>query len=557
MGSAAGFIGFLTNNVITFVFVLSLLVFVHEMGHYLVGRWSGIRIMAFSIGFGPEIVGFTDRHGTRWKLSLIPLGGYVRFFGDEDASSKTDVDQLSAMTEEERAQSFAGAKLWKRAATVAAGPIANFILAIAIFAVLFGIYGRTTADPVVAMVTRDGAAAEAGIEPGDRLVAIDGASVTTFDEVQRYVGLRPGRTIVLTVDRDGQKRDFRIVPKLVEDTDQFGNKMEMGRIGIALVDPVVTAVEPAGPAAKAGLLAGDRLIAVDGNNVATYYDIGRYVSDRPGKSIVLTVRRNGETRDFPVVAETLTDTDASGNKKDVGSIGIAPIDPLVASIAPDSPAQATGLELGDRILSVDGRAIGSIGEVQRYAASHADKPMTLSVERNGQTSDVTVTPKKSEEADAFGTPTEIATIGITDGQKPIKLRYQAYGPFQALGEGVKQTGSIVSGTFEYIANVIGGYMKADQLGGPIRVAQLSGQMATLGFSAVLQFAAILSVSIGLLNLMPVPVLDGGHLMFYAIEAVRGKPLGARAQDIAFRIGFAMVLSLMVFATWNDISSRLG
>jgi regulator of sigma E protease len=229
----------------------------------------------------------------------------------------------------------------------------------------------------------------------------------------------------------------------------------------------------------------------------------------------------------------------------------------VASIAPDSPAEAAGLELGDRILSVDGQAVGSISEVQRYAASHVDKPVSLSVERGGQTRDVTVTPKKSAETDIFGTQIEIATIGITDGQKPIRLRYEAYGPFQALGEGVKQTGSIVSGTFEYIANVIGGYMKADQLGGPIRVAQLSGQMATLGFSAVLQFAAILSVSIGLLNLMPVPVLDGGHLMFYAIEAVRGKPLGARAQDIAFRIGFAMVLSLMVFATWNDISSRIG
>lgn len=557
MGSAAGFIGFLTNNVITFVFVLSLLVFVHEMGHYLIGRWSGIRVMAFSIGFGPEIVGFTDSHGTRWKLSLIPLGGYVRFFGDEDASSKTDVDQLLAMTEEERAQSFAGAKLWKRAATVAAGPIANFLLAIAIFAVLFSIYGRTVADPVVAMVTRDGAAAEAGIEPGDRLVAIDGSKISTFDEVQRYVGLRPGRTIVLTVERDGQNRDFRIVPKLIEDTDQFGNKMEMGRIGIALVDPVVTAVEQGGPAAKAGVQAGDRLIAVDGNNVATYYDIGRYVAERPGKSIVLTIQRNGVIRDFPIVAETLVDTDASGDKKDVGSIGIAPIDPLVASIASDSPAQAAGLEIGERVLSVDGRDIGSIGEVQRLAAAHADKSMTLTVKRDGQTRDVMVTPRKSEETDVFGAQTEIASIGITDGQTPIKLRYEAYGPLRALAEGVKQTGSIVSGTFEYIGNVIGGYMKADQLGGPIRVAQLSGQMATLGFSAVLQFAAILSVSIGLLNLMPVPVLDGGHLMFYAIEAVRGKPLGARAQDIAFRIGFAMVLSLMVFATWNDISSRIG
>ncbi|MEZ2219679.1 RIP metalloprotease RseP [Rhizobium sp. RCC_161_2] len=557
MGSVAGIIGFLTNNVITFVFVLSLLVFVHEMGHYLVGRWSDIRIMAFSVGFGPEIAGFTDRHGTRWKLSLIPLGGYVRFFGDEDASSKTDVDQLSAMTEEERAQSFAGAKLWKRAATVAAGPIANFILAIAIFAVLFSVYGRTVADPVVAMVTRGGAAAEAGIERGDRLVAIDGNKIATFDEVQRYVGMRPGRSIVLSVERDGQKRDFNIVPKLAEDTDQFGNKMEMGRIGIALVDPVVTAVEPRGPAAQAGVQPGDRLVAVDGNNVGTYYDIVRYIGDRPGKSVVLTVERNGQTRDLPMVPAALPQIDSSGNKKDIGSIGISPVDPLVATISEDSPAAGAGIALGDRILSVDGRAIGSIGEVQRYVATRADKTVVLSVEHDGVTGDVKVTPKMTAEPDAFGNESEIGSIGITDGQKPIKLRYEAYGPFQALSEGIKQTGSIISGTFEYLGNVIGGYMKADQLGGPIRVAQLSGQMATLGFSAVLQFAAILSVSIGLLNLMPVPVLDGGHLMFYAIEAVRGKPLGARAQDIAFRIGFAMVLSLMVFATWNDISSRIG
>lgn len=251
--------------------------------------------------------------------------------------------------------------------------------------------------------------------------------MTTFDEVQRYVGLRPGRAIVLTVDRDGQNRDFRIVPKLVEDTDQFGNKMEMGRIGIALVDPVVTAVEPAGPAAKAGVQAGDRLIAVDGNNAATYYDIGRYIAERPGKSIVLTIQRDGVIRDLPIVTATLADTDASGNKKDVGSIGIAPIDPLIASVGADSPAQTAGLELGDRILSVDGRAIGSIGEVQRYAAAHADKPMALSIEHNGQTRDVSVTPRKSEETDVFGARTEIATIGISDGQKPIRLRYEAYG----------------------------------------------------------------------------------------------------------------------------------
>lgn len=377
MEAVTGIFGFLTGYIVPFVLVLSLLVFVHEMGHYLVGRWSGIRILAFSIGFGPEIFGFTDRHGTRWKLSLIPLGGYVRFFGDEDASSKPDASKLAAMSEEDRARSFAGAKLWKRAATVAAGPIANFLLAIAIFTLLFAVYGRTVADPVVAEVKPESAAAAAGILPGDLLVAIDGGKVETFDDVRRYVSIRPSQKIVVTIERAGQKLDLPMVPQRTDMTDQFGNKIEIGLIGIV-----------------------------------TNQEVGHF-------------------------------------------------------------------------------------------------------------------------------------------------RLQTYTPLQALREGMIQTRDIVTGTFKYIGNLLSGSMRADQLGGPIRVAQASGQMATLGIGAVLQLAAVLSVSIGLLNLMPVPVLDGGHLMFYAVEAVRGKPLGSSAQEIAFRIGLAMVLTLMVFATWNDISALIG
>ncbi|MDF0697983.1 RIP metalloprotease RseP [Rhizobium sp. MC63] len=373
----SGLYTFLMGNVVTFVLVLSLLVFVHEMGHYLVGRWSGIRILAFSVGFGPEIFGFTDRHGTRWKISAIPLGGYVRFFGDEDASSKPDNDQVAAMSEEDRARSFAGAKLWKRAATVAAGPIANFLLAIAIFAVLFSVYGRMIADPVVAEVAPDGAAAAAGILPGDLLVAIDGNKVETFDDVRRYVAIRPSQKIIVTVERGGQKLEVPMVPQRTDRTDQFGNKIELGQIGII-----------------------------------------------------------------------------------------------------------TNKEAGN-------------------------------------------------------------------------FRLRTYTPLEAVREGVIESAGIVTGTFKYIANIFAGSMRADQLGGPIRVAQASGQMASLGIGAVLQLAATLSVSIGLLNLMPVPVLDGGHLMFYAVEAVRGRPLGSKAQEIAFRIGLAMILTLMVFTTWNDISVSSG
>ncbi|MDP9838032.1 regulator of sigma E protease [Neorhizobium huautlense] len=365
----------LTGYIIPFLLVLSVLVFVHEMGHYLVGRWSGIRVLAFSVGFGPELIGYTDSHGTRWKLSAIPLGGYVKFYGDEDAASMPGADALAGMNEAERSQTLAGAKLWKRAATVAAGPIANFILAIAIFAVLFTVYGKVVADPVVAEVRPDSAAQVAGVEVGDKLVALDGHEVSTFDEVRRYVSIRPLVPIIVTVEREGSRLDLPMVPKREEITDRFGNKVELGLIGI-----------------------------------------------------------------------------------------------------------------------------------------------------------------------------------VTNEQRG-NFRVQQFSPGAAVIEGFKETGNIITGTGRYIGNIFAGRMSADQIGGPIRIAETTGQMATLGFVAVLNFAAVISVSLGLMNLLPVPVLDGGHLLLYALEALRGRPLNERVQEIVFRLGFALILTLMVFATWNDTIGR--
>ncbi|MAY61035.1 MAG: RIP metalloprotease RseP [Rhizobiales bacterium] len=372
-----GIWGLLTGYILPFLIVLTIVVFFHELGHYLVGRWCGIRALAFSVGFGPEITGFTDRHGTRWKLSAIPLGGYVKFLGDENAASVPDADAVSRMSAEERAHSFPGASLWRRAATVAAGPVANFILAIAIFAVFFSLNGRMIADPVVAEVQPESAAAAAGIQPGDRFVSIDGEEMKTFEDVRRHVAPRPGVPMDLRIERDGAMLDLELTPVRTEIEDEFGNKMEVGQIG-----------------------------------VVTNRDSGRF-------------------------------------------------------------------------------------------------------------------------------------------------RVEHYTPVEAVGEGAKESWFIVTRTFGYIGNIITGREKADQLGGPIRVAQVSGQMATLGWAALIQLAAVLSVSIGLLNLMPVPMLDGGHLVFYAIEAVLGRPLGEATMEWAFRIGLTAVLSLMLFATWNDVSMLIG
>lgn len=363
----------IVGTIIPFLVVLTIVVFVHEMGHYLVGRWCGIRILTFSVGFGPELLGFNDRHGTRWRLSAIPLGGYVKFFGDENAASTPDFSAVDGMSVDERAHSFPGANVWKRVATVAAGPVANFILAIIIFAVMFSLYGKPVSDPVVSQVQPGSAAEQAGVMPGDVVVAIDGQPMATFEDLRRYVSPRPEVEIIMNVRRDDQSLDIPIVPRRSEIEDQFGNKMEVGLIGVV--------------------------------------------------------------------------TDASA------------------------------------------------GNFRRLDLN----------------------------------------------------------PAQAIVEGASSSWYIVSRTVGYIANIFRGREKADQLGGPIRVAEMSGQMATLGVGALLQLTAVLSVSIGFLNLLPVPILDGGHLVFYAIEIIRGRPVGEKAQEIAFKIGLSLVLMLMIFATWNDVS----
>jgi regulator of sigma E protease len=363
-----GVVGYL----LPFLFVLSLVVFFHELGHFLIARWCGVRILVFSIGFGPEIVGFNDRHGTRWKIAIIPLGGYVKFLGDENAASAPDSDRLASMDAGEKRESFAFQPVAKRAAIVVAGPMANFLLAIVIFAGVFMFYGKQSMTARVDSVQANSAAAAAGFQPGDLVVAINGSAIADFADMQRIVSESAGAPLDITVDRKGDKVLLKATPDLKEVKDNFGN---VHRIGI---------------------------------------------------------------------------------------------------------------------------------------------------------------------------------LGITRSTAPEDLKFQPVSPPQAAWMGVQETWFVIDRTLSYIGGVVVGREAADQLGGPIRIAQMSGQVATVGFVALIHLAGVLSVSIGLLNLFPIPLLDGGHLLFYSIEAMRGRPLSERAQEVGFRIGLAIVLMLMIFATFNDI-----
>ena len=362
----------LIGYIIPFLFVLTIVVFFHELGHFLVARWCGVKVLTFSLGFGPELFGFNDRHGTRWKVSAIPLGGYVKFFGDESEASTPSFDTLQTMTEAERNVSFHHKKVGARAAIVAAGPIANFILAIVIFAALFTFFGKPSQTARVDTVQENSAAASAGFKSGDVVAAIDGTAIESFTQMQRIVSTKAGTPLVFTVKR------------------------------------------------------------------------------------------------------------------------------------------------GDEVIKLTG------------------------------------TPQQRDIKDSFGNVHRVGVLGITRASGPGDTITQPVNPATAVWLGVKETWFVVDRTVSYIGGIFTGRENADQVGGPIRIAQISGQVATIGLSALIHLAAVLSVSIGLLNLFPVPLLDGGHLLFYAVEAIRGKPLSERSQELGFRVGLALVLMLMIFATYNDI-----
>ncbi|HEX5508262.1 MAG TPA: RIP metalloprotease RseP [Pseudolabrys sp.] len=363
-----GFVGY----VVPFLFVLTIVVFFHEFGHFLIARLCGVRVMAFSIGFGPELFGFYDRHGTRWKVAAIPLGGYVKFFGDDNAASVPDREAVAGMTEKEKGESFIYKPVAARAAVVAAGPIANFILAIVIFAGIFALYGKQTAT--------------------------------------------------------------------------------------ARVD----------------------------------------------------------------------------------------------TVQPNSPAAAAGFKPGDLVLAIDGDKISSFGDMQRIVSTSAGETLKIEVERGGKDVTLTATPALKELKDNFGNAHRLGVLGISRSMAPGDVKTERVNPLYAVGLGAQETWFVIDRTLSYIGGVFAGREAADQLGGPIRIAQVSGQVASAGFVALIHLAAILSVSIGLLNLFPIPLLDGGHLLFYGIEAARGRPLSERAQEVGFRIGLAIVVMLMIFATFNDI-----
>jgi regulator of sigma E protease len=357
---------------IMFLLVLTLVVFIHELGHFLIARWCGVTVKAFSLGFGPEIFGFYDKHGTRWRFAWIPLGGYVKFIDDGNPASQRSLDAEKRMTAAERAGAFHAKSVGARAAVVVAGPVANFLLAILLYSALNATVGVRVIPAFVDAIVANSPAAHAGFQAGDRIVAIDNDKIEKFDDLQRIVGSSAGQELTFTVERGGQTLELKATPNVDEQRDAFGRTFRRGLIGIQ------------------------------------------------------------------------------------------------RSLSPDK-----------------------------------------------------FTTRK---------------IGIPE----------------AIALGVKETYGNITQTISGIRDIVTRKQSAEQMGGPIMMAEVTAKVAELGLEPMLRWIAFISANIGFLNLLPIPILDGGHLLFYAYEAARGRPAGERLQQMGFQVGLALLMMLMVFVNFNDI-----
>jgi regulator of sigma E protease len=356
-------------TLIAFALVVGILVFVHEYGHYGMARLFGIKVETFSVGFGRPLFGWTDRHGTRWQLGWLPLGGYAKFAGDMNAASQPD-PALAALPADARAELFQFRPLWQRALVVAAGPAINFLFAILLFALFFMTFGQQVTPPVIGKVVPGTPAAEAGLQPGDRVIAVDGRTIRRFEDMTRVIAINPGQPVAMVIERNETVETVRVTPRVVREEDRFGNEFRRG------------------------------------------------------------------------------------------------------------------------------------------------------------------------------------LLGVQSGEVELVRR----GPVMALWHGTVETWNTTRMMADTLVQIVTGRRALDELGGPIKIAQFSGQSASLGLAALVSFMALISINLGFINLLPIPMLDGGHLFLYAVEGLRRRPLHPKLQELAFVSGFALLISLMLFLTWNDLAS---
>jgi regulator of sigma E protease len=528
------------------VVLLGGLIFIHELGHFLVAKAFGVKIQTFSLGFGPRLCGFR-KGDTDYRLSLLPLGGYVKMAGD---------DPSQPLAPEDRGRGYLEQKPHRRALIALAGPGMNLIFPLLAYFVVFA-GQREGIAAYAGQVIPDMPAYEAGIRPGDRIVAIDGEEVVAFADLQRAVGPRPGEALPVVVERNGQRLAFTVTPAPVDESDPIETRT-VGKIGVASPPSAAVIGLPTaeGPLYEAGLRSLDRIHAVAGKTVRTESEALAALAEAHAAGApyeVVAVR--GEPATLGVVTVNLPETVRVTVRPDGRPLEAEGAGAYVTHVLPGSAADRAGLARGDRLVSGDGVPLSSWEGLNRLLVEMEDKPFTLVWTREGELHRASVAQHADRAFDeirgrevirySFGAYNRVPMLAPPTVELPFR-------PLVAAQVAAEATWEVGRKILLSLGMLLTGQIAFNNLGGPLQIFDITAQAAAAGWAVFLHTMALISLNLGLINLFPLPVLDGGHIVQAGIEAVRRRPLSVKVLQYSNLVGIALLLTLMVFVIKNDV-----
>lgn len=543
------------SAVVPFIILLGILIFVHELGHFLVAKYFGVRVEVFSLGFGKKILQY-KKGDTTYCISLIPLGGYVKMYGDEVGSN---------VPENQKQFSFSHKPVGQRIGVVLAGPLMNFFFAVVLYFAI-ALVGEEVRGPFLGDVDPSTKAHAVGFRSGDRVVSVEGKEIKSWDDVQHHINTSTGSELSFVVKHEGssEAQTIKVAPVLKPNPNVLSLEPFAGEIeGFTFLSRATfVAITPGSIAEKLGIKSGDRLLKVNGNSVSFFRNIEKELKTQLAKGPVnLFFERNNVDGKTNGTYEVTISPEIVKTENLMTDIGFENPDIFIGKVMPDSPALAAGLQAGDKILKVNNvepkRWEDILNSIKGYEGTGA---VQISVLRGAETIKFDITPKITSQMSPTGSEEKRFTVGIApiiQSAPPETVVVKADGIGHALVKGTKKTIDLSVMTVVSFLRLIQNKISPKNIGGPISIGQIASESFKMGWMQFVQIMGVISINLFVLNLLPVPVLDGGHLLFYTLEAIRGAPVSMRKMEIAQQVGLVLLMSLMVFALFNDFSRLFG
>lgn len=542
--------------VFAFVLMLGVLIFVHELGHFLVAKLFDVKVLRFSLGFGPPIgIGpwkLAFRRGeTEYLAAWFPLGGFVKMVGEspDPGGEEGEGEEVLAPGEEHRA--FNRKPVWQRLLILFAGPAMNLLLPVLIFATVL-LIGMPRPAAVVGTVEAASPAERAGIQVGDRVLAIAGEPVRWWDGVEEAIRTRAGETVAVELERGGETIELGLPIEARSGLDEYGSSAQVGFAGLGhlRMAPVLGIPGADAPATRAGLRSGDRVESVDGEPVEDWSQLaGRY--GRARNEALLGIERAGPPDAEPERIELRVPALGS-----LDALGVVPATVLVAQISPDSPAERAGLQPGDLIVAVDGRPVGSFASFSELVRASNGRTLEIVTARAGERRELRIAPERKEADTGLGIPEERWLIGITAQAAAVQGTMgvdRVTNPLGAIARAATMTADLTRTFLGGFSRIVTGEVSRKQLAGPIGIAEIAHSAFERGWQAYLSTLVLISINLAILNLLPIPMLDGGQALLIAVEGVKRSPLSLRTRELVQQVGITFLVMLMALAFWNDLS----